>query len=345
MYDKELKELVMISQFAGKRIDYTQGGGGNTSVKLDSNLMAIKASGYKLSEITQKDAYVTVNYQKVKQYYDSVNLNEDKDFEAESLQAVKDATELLPEMKNLRPSVEVGFHALLNKYVIHIHSVYAAIIVCSQNGEELCSKMLKDKDYGFIFVPYINPGFSLSLEMAEKVKQYKEKYNKAPEVIFMKNHGLVVHSDDCKRAMDIVKDVNETIMNYFNISIEEFKEIKLETVGDSLISNTPVVKKYLKDNTLDKEFLDNNPLYPDQLVYLNNCLSLTPEKMRFADGNVIYSGVTLNEVLTLEETLSAFIFVILKIKENNLPLSLMGKKDVDFINNWESEKFRRSMVK
>ena len=65
MYRNELNDLVKISQFVGKRIDYVQGGGGNTSVKLDASLMAIKASGYKLSQITEESAYVTLNYKKI----------------------------------------------------------------------------------------------------------------------------------------------------------------------------------------------------------------------------------------------------------------------------------------
>ena len=45
---KTIKDLIDISQYAGSRADYTQGGGGNTSVKnFDNGAMLIKASGYK----------------------------------------------------------------------------------------------------------------------------------------------------------------------------------------------------------------------------------------------------------------------------------------------------------
>ena len=345
MYENQLKELVSISRFAGNRVDYTQGGGGNTSVKLDNKLMAIKASGYKLSEITLDNAYVTVDYEKVKDYYENVDISQNKDFEKESNSIVKDSISLLPDMKNLRPSVEVGFHAILDKYVIHIHSVYAAIIVCSKNGEDIMNKILKDKDYGFIFVPYINPGFSLSVEILNKITEYKKANGKNPEAIFMKNHGLVVHCDNPKRAMDIIKDINEEIMKYFDISPLEFNEIKFDNSQGIVTSKTPVLVNFLKENKLDKDLLDKYPLYPDQLVYLNNNIANTPDKINFEETRVYYKNVTLNEVVTLEETLCAFIFVISKIKENNLPISLMSQKDVDFINNWEAEKFRRSLNK
>ena len=48
---KLLSDFARVSQAAGARADYVQGGGGNTSVKLPGGLMAIKASGIGLSEI------------------------------------------------------------------------------------------------------------------------------------------------------------------------------------------------------------------------------------------------------------------------------------------------------
>ena len=58
MYTEQLKELVLISRSAGSRSDYVQGGGGNTSVKLDDNLMAVKASGFMLKDISQNEGFV-----------------------------------------------------------------------------------------------------------------------------------------------------------------------------------------------------------------------------------------------------------------------------------------------
>ena len=49
---KLLEAFAKVSGIAGARADYVQGGGGNTSVKLGGGLMAIKASGFCLSDIT-----------------------------------------------------------------------------------------------------------------------------------------------------------------------------------------------------------------------------------------------------------------------------------------------------
>ena len=64
MYEETLRNLEMISKEVGCQIEYTQGGGGNTSAKLNEELMAVKASGYKLKQITPKEGYVVVNYKR-----------------------------------------------------------------------------------------------------------------------------------------------------------------------------------------------------------------------------------------------------------------------------------------
>jgi rhamnose utilization protein RhaD (predicted bifunctional aldolase and dehydrogenase) len=89
MYKEILEQFEYISKSAGSPVDYTQGGGGNTSVKLDDTLMAVKASGFKLKQITPAEGYVVVNYKKIKDYYENVDLNSDTDFEKESAEFVK----------------------------------------------------------------------------------------------------------------------------------------------------------------------------------------------------------------------------------------------------------------
>lgn len=46
-----------------------QGGGGNTSVKLDDTLMAIKASGFCLKDIEIDKAYAVLDYAALRRFY------------------------------------------------------------------------------------------------------------------------------------------------------------------------------------------------------------------------------------------------------------------------------------
>lgn len=339
---KSIKELIDISQYAGERADYTQGGGGNTSVKnFDNGMMLIKASGYRLVDIDETTAFVAVDKNKIESYYNSVDLSVEKDYEKESAEVSKNSVVAIAGMQTLRPSVEVGFHAILKKYVIHTHSVYANLLTCSQEGESLAEKLFKDKDFGFIFLPYINPGFELTLAMKNKIDCFVKENGKYPEVIFMKNHGLVVTGDYNDRVKCVNTDVNETIRKYFDLE-DNFRKVTLKATETGFVSETKIVTDFVKENLLDKAMLDKYPLYPDQLVYLNNILAHSPNTLVVKDGNVYYN-TDIKQATTLEETLAAYLFVVTTVKKANLTLSTMNEKEVYFINNWEAEKYRRSV--
>lgn len=335
-------DLINISSYAGARADYTQGGGGNTSVKNDKEgLMLIKASGYRLKDITETTAFVAVDKNKIADYYNSVDLSVEKDYEKESAEISKNSVVALEGVQTLRPSVEVGFHAILKKYVIHTHSVYANILTCSLEGEQVAEKIFNGKDFGYIFLPYINPGFELTLAMKKAIEEYVNKSGKYPEVIFMKNHGLVVNSDDIDRVKTINETVNETIRNYFGLS-DNFRAVNLEKTVNGFVSATHIVCDFVKANGLTKDFLDEYPLYPDQLVYLNNILQFSPDKLKVENGKVYYNTDE-KQATTLDETLAAYLFVITSVKNAGLTISKMNEKEVYFINHWEAEKYRRSV--
>jgi len=54
--------LARAAREAGARPDLTQGGGGNVSIKLNSERMLIKASGVRLRDVSVSGGYTLVNY-------------------------------------------------------------------------------------------------------------------------------------------------------------------------------------------------------------------------------------------------------------------------------------------
>ena len=66
MFLESFSQLEKISQIIGNLPQYVQGGGGNTSVKINDELMAVKASGYKLKQITTSEGFVVINYKNIK---------------------------------------------------------------------------------------------------------------------------------------------------------------------------------------------------------------------------------------------------------------------------------------
>jgi ribulose-5-phosphate 4-epimerase/fuculose-1-phosphate aldolase len=347
-YESDLKKLEYISKAVGIPVDYTQGGGGNTSVKLDGQYMAVKASGCKLKQITPTEGYVIIDYKRLKDYYDHVDLNQDTDFEKESADMAKQSVQQVPWLKVLRPSVEAGFHSVLKKYVIHTHSVYANILTCIENGQEMVNTIFSGKAYETAWIPYINPGFCLTLKIQEAISECTGRTGNAPEVLFMENHGLIVTSDDHEKAVKLHTEVNETIKAALGIS-EPFPAFELFHVDENtIISKTGYVRDFIKNGSLNPGFFDEIVLYPDQFVYLNGSVAFDSLENKLniitQTAEAVYK-TSASEAQTMEETLLACIYVVNEIRKRSLPLKTMSVKDVDFIRNWESEAYRKSLVK
>ena len=49
-------------------------------------------------------------------------------------------------------------------------------------------------------LPYIDPGFTLTLTIKEAVERYTKEKGRAPDVLFLDNHGMIVHNDDAKKS-------------------------------------------------------------------------------------------------------------------------------------------------
>lgn len=348
MFDEGLRELEIISQAVGNSPDLVQGGGGNTSVKLNDELMAVKASGYKLNQITPKEGFVVVNYKDIKKYYANVDLNSGVDYEKDSTEFAKKCTVKIEGLKELRPSVEAGFHSILKKYVIHTHPVYANILCCSKSGREMAEKIFSGKEYAFLWIPYINPGFSLTLKIWEGIRENLKVGGKFPEVIFMENHGLIVTSDNYQKCIGLHAEVNASIRSFLDIG-EDYPAISLKKVDENtFISDTEYLTNFFRGSKITEDYFDEVALYPDQLVYLNGSLSVNGAgnklNINTATGELIYKA-GYNEALTIEETLLGYLYVVNKIKECGLPLKTMSEKETNFIKNWESEKYRKSLLK
>lgn len=341
MYISGKAQMQRISTYAGRRQDYVQGGGGNTSVKLGDSLMAIKASGYTLGEITEEKGYVTVDYHKIRAYYNAVDLTIQKDYEKESLAVNLDSIELLEGMEHKRPSVEVGFHSFLPTYVIHTHSVYANLLCCADEGRQIAGEIFKSSGIHYLFIPYIDPGFRLTLAIRDAVDLYRGENGMMPDAIFLENHGVIACSDDAEEAIQIHETVNDAIVDYFHLG--DFPRPKIVPAGDGYQSDTDYLRSFVRSHGAGQEYFTALKLYPDQLVYIGPRLDAAIEIDPSLGTIVYYTGE--KEAQTIEETLLGVAYVINEAGKAGLTLRQMRERDADFINTWESEKYRSKLVK
>ena len=82
-----------------------------------------------------------------------------------------------------RPSVEAHLHAFLDKCVIHLHPSSAGAFANAKNGRAELEKLFKKMEIGnseignylpLLWVPYVNPGFTLAKSIAKLVDDYQK---------------------------------------------------------------------------------------------------------------------------------------------------------------------------
>ena len=351
MHETPLGAYVAMSRAVGARADYVQGGGGNTSVKLGAGLMAIKASGFRLSDLRIDAAYAVLDGAALRTFYDTHEEAEFEDVEKVGSDAAKSSIMPIEGLPALRPSVEAGFHSLLDRFVVHSHSVYANLACCSEGGHDIAAEALADALYSFGFVPYVDPGAKLTFRIRDELARVEREAGMRPAVLLLENHGLVVHHDDPEHCLSIHADVNTRLAAAFGLSSDSFPEVALAPAGDGLLASaTPFVRDALRTGRYDQRFFLERPLYPDQMVFLVGTFDidkgLPTEGHCRADlvtGAVLYR---MSEVAarTVEETLAAVLFIAENVRVMGKRLSTMGESAKRFITDWESEKYRKSLA-
>lgn len=332
-----MKDFVTMCQKIGQMVDYVQGGGGNASCKHDENKMAIKASGFTIKDITEESGYVDVDFLKIKEYHTDVKAEELQKREKESTPFTLSCVFPAKDGSSLRPSVETGFHSMMKKYVMHTHPVYVNVITCADGGEALAKEILPELD--FIWIPYINPGFSLSLAIGDAISDYENKNGVFPKVIFLENHGLITTSDDAEECTVLHIRVNDAIKKHLKLK-DFYGDFSLKQEGEALVCTAPVIADYFSKYGL--EDIEKNALYPDQLVYLNS--GLKDGKIIFEDNKVIFKTAK-TEAMAMLETFAAFAYIVDSMQTAKLTVHTMDNAATGFINNWESEKYRKSVAK
>ena len=229
MSNSELRQFIDLSRAIGQCPDFVQGAGGNVSVKIN-NKMLIKASGWRLEDISENNGLVAVNM---------------NNGDIENSQA-------------LRPSMEAGFHIFLDKYVVHTHSVYTNIIACAADGRKIWVDISREFGIAVVWVDYQSPGFHLATAVKKAVGEFKKQYGIAPVAILMQNHGLIITGDNLEHVFNLHNEIQELVKQYLNL-----KKAFPKDMADYL-------KNFIKNNGDSIENFSNNILFPDQAVFCSS---------------------------------------------------------------------------
>ena len=194
--------LELSHQLGGERLRMAILGEGNTSVRLNEETFAVKASGSNLASLKDSDVTQCV-FGSLLPLLDAAAASD-----VEVDQALL-AARLHPDSK--KPSIEALFHAYLLtlpgvRCVGHVHAIAVNQILCSPRAREFAEKRACPDEIVMcgvesVFVPYAEPGLGLSQAIRREVVSFVKRTGRDPKIILLQNHGIIAVGSSPKAVL------------------------------------------------------------------------------------------------------------------------------------------------
>ena len=324
------KEVQDYCVAVGKDRLLTQGAGGNISWK-DSNSMHIKASGAWLVDANSKDIFLSIDLQVLR---------------TNMISGIFSVPEDISMNSNMRPSIETMMHAILpHTIVVHLHVVDVLSILVRKKASLIIDSIFSGK-INYIFIDYIKPG----PDLAESI--YRNIINNAVDVIFLKNHGVVIGGNNVQEVQKKLEFILNELQLHGSIqksSLSNSTSCNLKIDGYNILDIPEVNKLACNHDALDK--ISNNwALYPDHVVFLGENPNLAKDvegaRRIVSSQNVSYviienCGVIVSANALKSEVAQLICYADVFMRQpKGQELDPINEQEVNELINWDSEKFR-----
>ena len=187
-----LDALIEVARRYGRDPEFSRGGGGNASAKVDG-VLYIKPSGVALATLSV-DELVALDIEPLLEMLRSGDAPPDADGSVGDPVMRAGMAARLDDAGGRRPSVELLFHAFLpERFILHTHPVEINAVTCNSDGAALARRLLGDQA---LWVSYTDPGLPLARAIVDARSAYEARTGRpAPSVTLMQNHGLIVAGD------------------------------------------------------------------------------------------------------------------------------------------------------
>lgn len=330
----KLADFFKIIQTIGNNVAYAQGGGGNFSVKTSAG-MYVKASGTRLSAVSENNGLVLVNNKNIINYF-----TENKFVCDEAVSANFINNNILERLgsETLRASIETGFHVYLNNYVIHTHSVYANSILCGVNAKEVVDKTFSQAPFKWQYIPFYTPGLFLTKAISGAINEL----GFIPDVLFLQNHGVIYTAESPEGVYSFHQQAEDILKRALNFPPFPTYNLKPMTDQNSWSSESAWWQDFFTKFGEVFDNLNNLVLFPDCAVYTqDNQNKIIFNKIK---KSLIYKA-SADEAAAIEETLLAWSYVITMLKNQNREAEAIPQTAVNYILGMDMEKYRQSLLK
>jgi Dehydrogenases with different specificities (related to short-chain alcohol dehydrogenases) len=376
--NREIKDLIEISKFYGADKNFVIAGGGNTSFK-DEATIWVKASGQPLAALTE-EGLIALSREKLhlisEKTYSEDPVEREEQVKSDLFNSILDPSQ------NKRPSVETSLHEIIRyRFVVHLHPTLVNGVLCSRNAKNLTLQLFGER---VLFVTYTDPGYTLFKKLESDIFDYRNKFGKDPEIIFLENHGVFVGAETIKEIKNIYSEIISTIEK----RVPQVSDIEQLSYNQLMHKVLPVIRMMLSEdklkiiryrhNTLIAKYYTNQqefhkislPLIPDIIVYCKTRYlyieqSSTAEKIldsfrnqlpRFQNEYGHLPKVVIIKdmgIFAVDDNYAAAESV-LDVFENLIRIShyalqcggikFLTPDQVSFIDQWEVENYRRKVA-
>jgi ribulose-5-phosphate 4-epimerase/fuculose-1-phosphate aldolase len=342
MYSNTIHQLLTLTKPYCGRPDLIQGPGGNTSVKAEDGSMFIKASGFLFSEMSLDMGISAVDANVISRYFHNVTVSDKAVAEKESLEIIS-ASILKDERGSLypKPSMETGFHAVLDTYVVHTHSVWTNLLNCNKNKAIYFERLKDVLPFHLCRIPYVSPGFGLSYLITQALKTSEPR----PSVFFLENHGVIAHGDDAETVHELLRKTDEAIAAMFQLSLSDYPDTSLKGTTEGFIPVSDFCTNVLKKHNAGPSFFDA-VLFPDQTVFFKGNIGSIKDacKIGMAENHELLYHTEEREAVSMHETMTSYLFLYDAILSKGDMLQEIEGKEIDYIQNMDMEKHRKSIM-
>lgn len=332
-----LQKVIAIAHTLGTRPEYIQGGGGNISYKPSAAQMLVKASGFRLDTLSETSGLVAIAHEPIRSFFQTSPHQATDDILLTSYTALIASLTEQSSTHTLRPSIETGFHAICGTVVIHSHSVWANLLTCAEGGADVLASLFPDAHY----IPYHTPGAPLTKAISDVLA------TRGAHTIFLENHGVIVHADTPEEALRLHDNHTTVIRAHTNIT-DNYPYTHITPAGTLWESDTPFLKRFVRENPEVIENLSAHALFPDQIVYTEN-YAVDPAN---TEASIVFDCATgviryrMNETAAqaAEETLVAWAWLMTHIPRIGHVPRYIPAAHTDHIKKMESEAYRRNIA-
>lgn len=370
-----LEQLIDISRKYGSDSRFVIAGGGNTSFKTEDKIW-VKASGSSLATITE-EGFAVLDRAKLNRMSEKIYSEVAAEREEQVKNDLADATLT----KGKRPSVETSMHnAILYPFVIHLHPTLVNGLMCANDAERRLFELFGEKN---VYIPYTDPGYVLFKKVEDAIKDYRARFSEEPKIIWLQNHGIFVAADTTAEVEALYSSIISTLEDAVTVPVplgdrpfcsctelllpglrmmlsgEGLKTLKvrknmlIKTLYDSLEEQQSVIRPFTPDAIVycKSNYLFFNDEEPEAvLAEAEKAIPAFREKFGYLPKVLLIKGIGLIAVGDNARQCD----IILDVFEDAMQIAWLSKsfggahpmtqEQIDFIDNWEVENYRRSVA-